>query len=141
MENRYKTMNEASSISALRWNDRKDLSICLAEARRNGASLPSPLWSTRSIPRVEKMGGKRWDTSSLLARANADLQSLTGRQPAFRALPDSLNRFVFRRGRVVPGHPRLLVASVKTWMPGAADNFFAVCARQTATAGHHDFRR
>ena len=41
MENRYKTMNEGKFDFgfAVEWM-RKDLSICLAEARRNGASLP-----------------------------------------------------------------------------------------------------
>jgi 3-hydroxyisobutyrate dehydrogenase len=47
---------------------RKDLSICLAESRRNGANLPVTALVDQFYSEVEKMGGKRWDTSSLLAR-------------------------------------------------------------------------
>ena len=46
---------------------RKDLSICLGEARRNGASLPVTGLVDQFYAQVEKMGGRRWDTSSLLA--------------------------------------------------------------------------
>ena len=69
MENRYKTMNEGKFDFgfAVEWM-RKDLSICLAEARRNGASLPVTALCDAFYAEVEKMGGKRWDTSSLLAR-------------------------------------------------------------------------
>jgi 3-hydroxyisobutyrate dehydrogenase len=69
MENRYKTMNEDKFDFgfAVEWM-RKDLSICLAEARRNGASLPVTALVDNFYSEVEKMGGKRWDTSSLLAR-------------------------------------------------------------------------
>jgi 3-hydroxyisobutyrate dehydrogenase len=69
MENRYKTMNENKYDFgfAVEWM-RKDLSICLAEARRNGASLPVTALVDNFYAEVEKMGGKRWDTSSLLAR-------------------------------------------------------------------------
>jgi 3-hydroxyisobutyrate dehydrogenase len=47
---------------------RKDLAICLAEARRNGASLPVTALVDQFYAEVERMGGKRWDTSSLIAR-------------------------------------------------------------------------
>lgn len=69
MENRYKTMDEGKFDFgfAVEWM-RKDLSICLAEARRNGASLPVTALVDNFYSEVEKMGGKRWDTSSLLAR-------------------------------------------------------------------------
>jgi 3-hydroxyisobutyrate dehydrogenase len=69
MENRYKTMNEGKFDFgfAVEWM-RKDLSICLSEARRNGASLPVTALVDNFYAEVEKMGGKRWDTSSLLAR-------------------------------------------------------------------------
>jgi len=69
MENRYKTMNEGKFDFgfAVEWM-RKDLSICLAEARRNGASLPVTALVDNFYAEVEKIGGKRWDTSSLLAR-------------------------------------------------------------------------
>jgi 3-hydroxyisobutyrate dehydrogenase len=47
---------------------RKDLSICVAEARRNGATLPVAALVDQFYGEVQKMGGGRWDTSSLLAR-------------------------------------------------------------------------
>ncbi|WP_441241412.1 NAD(P)-dependent oxidoreductase [Tardiphaga sp. 768_D3_N2_1] len=69
MENRYKTMNDGKFDFgfAVEWM-RKDLSICLAEARRNGASLPVTATVDQFYGEVEALGGKRWDTSSLLAR-------------------------------------------------------------------------
>jgi 3-hydroxyisobutyrate dehydrogenase len=69
MENRYKTMNDGKYDFgfAVEWM-RKDLSICIAEARRNGANLPVSALVDQFYAEVEKMGGKRWDTSSLLAR-------------------------------------------------------------------------
>jgi 3-hydroxyisobutyrate dehydrogenase len=69
MENRYKTMNDGKFDFgfAVEWM-RKDLSICLSEARRNGANLPVTALVDQFYSEVEKMGGKRWDTSSLLAR-------------------------------------------------------------------------
>lgn len=69
MENRYKTMNEGKYDFgfAVEWM-RKDLSICLAEARSNGASLPVTALVDNFYAEVEKMGGRRWDTSSLLSR-------------------------------------------------------------------------
>ena len=69
MENRYKTMN-ANSYSfgfAVDWM-RKDLGICLQEARRNGAHLPMTALVDQFYGDVQEMGGGRWDTSSLLAR-------------------------------------------------------------------------
>ena len=47
---------------------RKDLSICLGEARKNGAHLPVTALVDQFYSEVQKMGGKRWDTSSLIAR-------------------------------------------------------------------------
>ncbi|MGO4714404.1 NAD(P)-dependent oxidoreductase [Bradyrhizobium sp. 2TAF24] len=69
MENRYKTMDEGRYEFgfAVDWM-RKDLSICLAEARRNGASLPVTALVDNFYAEVQKMGGGRWDTSSLMAR-------------------------------------------------------------------------
>ena len=69
MENRYKTMNAGKFDFgfAVNWM-RKDLSICLAEARRNGAHLPVAALVDQFYSEVQKMGGGRWDTSSLLAR-------------------------------------------------------------------------
>ncbi|MCL2713268.1 MAG: NAD(P)-dependent oxidoreductase [Alphaproteobacteria bacterium] len=69
MENRHKTMNEGRYDFgfAVEWM-RKDLGICLNEARRNGASLAVTALVDQFYGEVEKMGGRRWDTSSLLAR-------------------------------------------------------------------------
>ena len=69
MENRYKTMDEGKFDFgfAVDWM-RKDLSICLAEARRNGAQLPVTALVDQFYAEVQKLGGARWDTSSLIAR-------------------------------------------------------------------------
>ncbi|KAF2991910.1 NAD(P)-dependent oxidoreductase [Methylocystis sp. MJC1] len=69
MENRTKTMlaGEFDHGFAVEWM-RKDLAICLAEARRNGAKLPVAALVDQFYAEVEAMGGKRWDTSSLFAR-------------------------------------------------------------------------
>jgi 3-hydroxyisobutyrate dehydrogenase len=68
MENRYKTMTAGKFDFgfAVDWM-RKDLAICLAEASRNGASLPLTGLVDQLYAQVQKMGGKRWDTSSLIA--------------------------------------------------------------------------
>jgi 3-hydroxyisobutyrate dehydrogenase len=68
MENRYKTMvaGKFDFGFAVDWM-RKDLGICLAEARRNGAHLPTSALIDQFYSQVQKMGGKRWDTSSLIA--------------------------------------------------------------------------
>ncbi len=68
MENRYKTMvaGKFDFGFAVDWM-RKDLSICLDEARRNGAHLPVSALVDQFYSEVQKMGGKRWDTSSLIA--------------------------------------------------------------------------
>jgi 3-hydroxyisobutyrate dehydrogenase len=69
MENRYKTImaGKFDFGFAVDWM-RKDLSICLAEARRNGANLPVTALVDQFYAEVQKMGGSRWDTSSLFAR-------------------------------------------------------------------------
>jgi 3-hydroxyisobutyrate dehydrogenase len=69
MENRHKTMNAGKYDFgfAVDWM-RKDLGICLTEADRNGASLPITALVDQFYKDVQGMGGKRWDTSSLLAR-------------------------------------------------------------------------
>jgi 3-hydroxyisobutyrate dehydrogenase len=69
MENRYKTMaaGKFDHGFAVDWM-RKDLGICLGEARKNGANLPVTALVDQFYSEVQKMGGKRWDTSSLLAR-------------------------------------------------------------------------
>ncbi len=69
MENRYKTMNAGKFDFgfAVDWM-RKDMSICLGEARKNGASLPVTALVDQFYAEVQTMGGRRWDTSSLIAR-------------------------------------------------------------------------
>jgi 3-hydroxyisobutyrate dehydrogenase len=69
MENRHKTMNAGKYDFgfAVDWM-RKDLGICLAEANRNGARLPVTALVDQFYKDVQEMGGRRWDTSSLLAR-------------------------------------------------------------------------
>jgi len=71
MENRWKTMDagDYNHGFAVDWM-RKDLDIALAEARNNGASLPVAALVDQFYSEVQKMGGARWDTSSLLARLN-----------------------------------------------------------------------
>jgi 3-hydroxyisobutyrate dehydrogenase len=72
MENRHKTMllGQFRHGFAVEWM-RKDLAICLDEARRNGTTLPVTSLVDQFYAEVEKMGGKRWDTSSLFARQEA----------------------------------------------------------------------
>jgi 3-hydroxyisobutyrate dehydrogenase len=69
MENRHKTMlaDQFDHGFAVEWM-RKDLGIVLEEARRNGTSLPVTSLVDQFYAEVEKMGGRRWDTSSLFAR-------------------------------------------------------------------------
>lgn len=71
MENRWKTMSENKFEFgfAVEWM-RKDLRICLQEARNNGAELPVAALVDQFYADVIGMGGKRWDTSSLIARLN-----------------------------------------------------------------------
>ena len=69
MENRHKTMlaGEFDFGFAVDWM-RKDLSIVLQEARQNGAQLPMAALVDQFYADVQRMGGGRWDTSSLLTR-------------------------------------------------------------------------
>ncbi|KQS74450.1 oxidoreductase [Rhizobium sp. Leaf384] len=69
MENRHKTMIAGTYDFgfAVDWM-RKDLDIVLTEARRNGAKLPVTALVDQFYGDVQAMGGRRWDTSSLLAR-------------------------------------------------------------------------
>ena len=69
MENRHKTMNAGKYDFgfAVDWM-RKDLGIVLNEAKNNGASLPVTALVDQFYADVQKLGGNRWDTSSLLAR-------------------------------------------------------------------------
>lgn len=69
MENRWKTMNEGRFDFgfAVDWM-RKDLGLVLAEAERNCAKLDLTELIDGYYADVQAMGGKRWDTSSLIAR-------------------------------------------------------------------------
>lgn len=69
MENRYKTMTAGKFDFgfAVDWM-RKDLAITLEEARRNGSKLPMAALVDQFYAEVQAMGGRRWDTSSLIAR-------------------------------------------------------------------------
>lgn len=71
MENRWQTMveDEFDFGFAVEWM-RKDLRICLDEARKNGAELPVAALVDQFYADVVGMGGLRWDTSSLIARLN-----------------------------------------------------------------------
>jgi 3-hydroxyisobutyrate dehydrogenase len=72
MDNRWKTMSEGRFDFgfAVDWM-RKDLAILLEEAQRNGASLPVAALVDEFYAEVQRMGGGRWDTSSLIARLKA----------------------------------------------------------------------
>ena len=71
MENRGKTMvaDKFDFGFAVDWM-RKDLAICLAEARRNGAMLPVTAIVDQLYAQVQARGGGRWDTSSLVRLLN-----------------------------------------------------------------------
>jgi 3-hydroxyisobutyrate dehydrogenase len=67
MENRALTMlaGKFDFGFAVDWM-RKDLAICLAESKRNGARLPVTALVDQFYAQVQARGGKRWDTSSLM---------------------------------------------------------------------------
>ncbi len=69
MQNRWQTMekNEFNFGFAVDWM-RKDLGIAMQEAQRNGSSLPVTKLVDGYYAEVQQMGGRRWDTSSLIAR-------------------------------------------------------------------------
>ncbi|WP_372373879.1 NAD(P)-dependent oxidoreductase [Vreelandella venusta] len=69
MENRHKTMiaDEYNHGFAVDWM-RKDLGICLEQARRLSATLPVTALVDQFYADVQRMDGGRWDTSSLLKR-------------------------------------------------------------------------
>ena len=72
MSNRYETMldDHFEHGFAVDWM-RKDLGICLATADENSASLPVTALVDQFYKDVQKMGGGRWDTSSLFKRLQA----------------------------------------------------------------------
>ena len=69
MENRYKTMidDKFDYGFAVDWM-RKDLKIAMEEAKRNNSPLPITKLIDEYYGEVQKMGGNRWDTSSLIKR-------------------------------------------------------------------------
>ncbi|MBX9927181.1 MAG: NAD(P)-dependent oxidoreductase [Hyphomicrobiaceae bacterium] len=69
MDNRWRTMDAGKFEFgfAVDWM-RKDLGIVLDEARRNGASLPITAAVDQFYSDIQKSGGSRWDTSSLISR-------------------------------------------------------------------------
>ena len=69
MENRYKTMidDKFDFGFAVDWM-RKDLKIAMDEAKNNGSLLPVTELVDQYYAEVQKIGGKRWDTSSLIKR-------------------------------------------------------------------------
>jgi 3-hydroxyisobutyrate dehydrogenase len=71
MDNRWKTMNEGKFDFgfAVDWM-RKDLSIIMDEAKRNGAKMDIAALIDTYYAQVQRMGGGRWDTSALIARLN-----------------------------------------------------------------------
>ncbi len=73
MENRYKTMiaSEFEFGFAVDWM-RKDLGICLDEARNNKSQLPVAALVDQFYSQVQARGGGRWDTSSLIALLDKD---------------------------------------------------------------------
>ncbi|TCL09336.1 3-hydroxyisobutyrate dehydrogenase [Shimia isoporae] len=72
MQNRYETMidDEFDHGFAVDWM-RKDLGICLDTADEVGASLPITALVDQFYKDVQKLGGGRWDTSSLIKRLRA----------------------------------------------------------------------
>lgn len=68
MQNRWQTMmnGEFNFGFAVDWM-RKDLGIAMAEAQNNGASLPVTKIVDGYYAEVQRIGGNRWDTSSLIA--------------------------------------------------------------------------
>lgn len=72
MQNRHETMldDHFDHGFAVDWM-RKDLGICLATAEETGASLPVTALVDQFYKDVQKIGGSRWDTSSLIKRLRA----------------------------------------------------------------------
>jgi 3-hydroxyisobutyrate dehydrogenase len=72
MSNRAETMiaDTFDYGFAVEWM-RKDLGIALDQARRDGVQLPVTALVDQFYADVERLGGQRWDTSSLIARLRA----------------------------------------------------------------------
>lgn len=69
MDNRWASMRAGQFDFgfAVDWM-RKDLGLMLEEARRNGASVPIAALIDQFYAEVQRLGGQRWDTSSLIER-------------------------------------------------------------------------
>lgn len=68
MDNRWKTMVEGTFDFGFAVDGvRKDFAIVFDEASRNGASLPVTAMVDQFYAEIQAMGGRRWDTSSLIA--------------------------------------------------------------------------
>jgi 3-hydroxyisobutyrate dehydrogenase-like beta-hydroxyacid dehydrogenase len=68
MENRWKQMSELKAEGfgfAIEWM-RKDMGICLAQAKASGASLPVASLVDQFYAKLEARGGKRWDSTAAL---------------------------------------------------------------------------
>jgi 3-hydroxyisobutyrate dehydrogenase len=68
MENRWQQMNDVKFDGfgfAVDWM-RKDLGICMEEAKKNGARLPVTALVDQFYAHIQARGGRRWDTSSLI---------------------------------------------------------------------------
>jgi 3-hydroxyisobutyrate dehydrogenase len=78
MDNRWKTMTEGKFEFgfAIDWM-RKDLGLVLDEAGRNGAALDMTAMVDGFYAEVQAMGGRRWDTSSLVARLEKPQEQAT----------------------------------------------------------------
>jgi 3-hydroxyisobutyrate dehydrogenase len=66
MENRWKQMDELKAEGfgfATEWM-RKDMGICLDQARKSGAALPLAALVDQFYSRLEARGGKRWDSTA-----------------------------------------------------------------------------
>ena len=70
MENRWKPMNELKADGfgfAIEWM-RKDVGICLAQAKKVGARLPVTALVDQFYAHLEARGGKRWDSTAALVQ-------------------------------------------------------------------------
>jgi 3-hydroxyisobutyrate dehydrogenase-like beta-hydroxyacid dehydrogenase len=78
MDNRGLTMlkDEFDFGFAVDWM-RKDLGLCIDEARENGASLPTAALIDQFYADIQAMGGGRWDTSSLIRRLRHSQRSFS----------------------------------------------------------------
>ena len=86
MENRWKPMSELKAEGfgfAIEWM-RKDMGICLDQAKQSDARLPVAALVDQFYARLEARGGKRWDSTSALIQlcSRTDALASSGRRPA-----------------------------------------------------------